>query len=240
MKNIKYPFILLAALFLNFISVQAHALVIDADAKGEINREHEVKVYYSEFKDGTLEKVADWYSNVADFELWLVKPDGKRIQLSTIPEDDHFKANFTPGQEGAYLLEISHVAEDPGDKTAYQFNAFAQVEVGGASGILPVSSYSPDLVLLKEQQKENQVKNKSFKTIYKGEKKEGITVTVFYPSGKTEELKSDAGGNVQIDLSEKGNYFLEATSYNPDEPGETSKSSYTSVWRVATQKFSVE
>lgn len=62
-------------------------------------------------------------------------------------------------------------------------------------------------------------------------------MTIFYPSGKTEEVKSNATGIVEVDFSEKGDYFFEATTYHPDEKGSTQKAPYNSVWRVATQKL---
>lgn len=238
MKYIKIITILIVALLCNFTSVQAHALVIETASKGEVGVEQEVKIYYSEFKDGTLEKVSDWYSNVADFKIWLIKPNAERVQLKTKAEDEHFRTVFTPENKGAYRLEISHMAEDPGDKTAYQFNAFAQVNVGEFTN-LPVFSTSPDLVLLESNQVSEQSHNKSFRTYFKGEPKNGVSVAVFYPSGRIEELQTNEKGELEIDFSESGSYFLEATTFDEEEAGKTSKASYDSVWRVATQKISI-
>ncbi|SHG16599.1 hypothetical protein SAMN05444483_105194 [Salegentibacter echinorum] len=236
MKNIKSFLLAFALMLLNITFVQAHALVIDTGKAGEIGKNHEVRVYYSEFEDRSLEKVADWYSNVADFQLWLVKPTGERIQLKTETGDDVYRANFTPKEQGIHRLEISHIAEDPGDGTDYQFNAFAQVIVGSKKETSVVTAESPELILL-EDFESKQPGKKQLKTYFKGKLKEGVTVTIFYPSGKTEDLKSNVAGIVEVDFSEKGNYFFEATTYHPEEKGNTQKAPYKSVWRVATQKL---
>ncbi len=236
MKNIKNSVLLLMFLFLSAGAAQAHALYIDTKPEGASGKNHEVKVYYSEFADGTVEKVADWYSNVADFDLWLVQPDGKRTRLSTTAHEDHYSANFTPEMNGAYRLEISHVAEDPGGETAYQFNAFAPVVIGKKAGMLPVTAESPELVLAEELQNTDPSK-RAFKTYFKGAPKEGVTATLFSPSGATKEVKSNSEGIFEVELDENGVYFLEATTYHEDEPGKTSKAAYNSVWRCATQKI---
>lgn len=236
MKNTKYSFLLVVFLFLTAGAVHAHALYIDTKAEGEHAEKQIVKVYYSEFADGTVEKVKDWYSNVADFELWLVHPNGKRTKLSTTAHEDHYSAYFTPDKNGAYRLEISHLAEDPGDGTAYQFNAFAPVIVGGKRKMIPVTAESPELVLAEELQHTDSLK-KIFLTYFKGEPKAGVTATVFLPSGETREVKSNSDGILEIPLNEKGIYFLEASTYHEDESGETKKAPYQSMWRCATQKI---
>ncbi|WP_424492932.1 hypothetical protein [Salinimicrobium sp. GXAS 041] len=236
MKNIKNSFLLLMFLFLSAGAVNAHALYIDTKPQGETGKNHEVKIYYSEFAEGTVEKVADWYSNVADFDLWLVQPNGSRTKLPTTAHEDHYSANFTPEKNGAYRLEISHTAEDPGDKTAYQFNAFAPVLVGKNALALPVNSESPELVLAEELSNTDASK-RVFRTYFKGALKEGVTATLFLPSGETKEVKSNSEGILEIELDENGVYFLEATTYHEDESGKTGKASYNSVWRCATQKI---
>ena len=236
MKKFKFPLLLLISFLMN-IAAHAHALVIDTEVNGTPGKKQEVKIYYSEFADGTVEKVADWYSNVADFELWFVHPDGERTQLSTTKQEDHFKAHFTPKEKGAYRLEISHLAEDPGDGTAYQFNAFANVWAGNASEVLPVTSQNPELVLVEEQPPAQNSAVRIFKTYFKGEPKEGVTATVFMPSGKKQEVTSNSEGVITLNLEEKGAHFIEATTYHENESGETQKAPYKAIWRCATQKI---
>ena len=237
MKNANLTLFLFGLMFFTAIMSHAHALVIDTKAQAVPGEEQEVKIYYSEFADGTVEKVADWYSNVADFKLWLIHPDGKRTLLPTIEQQDHFTANFTPEEEGAYRLEISHLAEDPGDGTAYQFNAFANVWAGNASAALPVTSENPELVLVEEHQPAKDSAVRTFKTYFKAEPREGITATVFMPSGKKKEVTSNSKAVITLNLEEKGAHFIEATTYHENEAGRTQKAPYKATWRVATQKI---
>ncbi|WP_152425063.1 hypothetical protein [Nafulsella turpanensis] len=202
-------------------------------------KKQEVRIYYSEFKDRTFEKVADWYSDVADFKLWLVQPNGKRVQLPTQAQEDHFTASFVPEQAGSYRLEIGHTAGDPGEGTAYQFNAFAQAWAGEPleAKRLPVGAAQPELVLAEELQLTAKPATKVFRSYFKGEPVGGISATLFLPSGKTETITSNAEGLLEVELKEKGIYFLEATTYHESEAGRTKKAPYQSVWRCATQKI---
>jgi len=236
MKNIKLILLFAFCFFLKTGIINAHALYIDVDKAGKTGKTHEVRVYYSEFEDRTNENISDWYSDVANFKLWLVGADGERVELSTVNKENHFYASFTPETKGIYRLEIGHTAEDPADGTAYQFNAFAQVYVGNEGEILPVTNESPDLVLIENSEKKDTI-SKTFKTYFNGIPVSDMKVTVFYPSGKKEEMKSDSEGTIEFGATEKGDYFLEATTYNEKEPGETNRSSYKSVWRVATYKI---
>lgn len=217
----------------------AHALYIDTDSQGKVGQSQEVKIYYSEFADGTVEKVSDWYSDVKDFQLWLIHPDGKKTQLETTAQEDHFTAHFVPESKGNYRLEISHTAEDPGENTAFQFNTFAQVHVGKKASELLLTADGPELYLLEKPQAKKDSRTKTFVTYFKGQPKGEIAATVFLPSGETKEIKSDAEGLLQINLPEDGTYFIEATTYHEKEAGNTKKAPYKSVWRCATQKIKV-
>ncbi|HLT07582.1 MAG TPA: hypothetical protein VK014_08655 [Cyclobacteriaceae bacterium] len=231
--------IILSALMLlvNLGWSHAHALYIDTDTQGKLGKEQEVKIYYSEFADGTVEKVADWYSDVKEFQLWLIHPDGKKTALETEAQEDHFTASFIPERKGTYRLEVSHTAEDPGEKTAYQFNTFAQVQVGKKASELPLTAGGPDLYLLETSQKGKDAK--TFVAYFKGQVQEGVKATLFLPSGETKEVTSDAAGQIHVQLPTEGTYFIEATTFHEKEGGQTKKASYESIWRCATQKIEI-
>lgn len=131
----------------------AHALYIDTNSKGNLDETHEVKVYYSEFADRTKEKVSDWYSDAASFELWLVRPNGMRVLLETKVENDHVSSSFIPKEKGVYRLEISHTTADVAEGTAYQFNAFAQVSVGNSGNAPSISKSTSNFLLVNENLK---------------------------------------------------------------------------------------
>lgn len=217
----------------------AHALYIDTDTQGKLATAHQVKIYYSEFADRTSEKINDWYSDVAKFELWLVKPNGKKVKLETTAKEDHFLASFTPEKEGIYRVEINHTAEDPADGTAYQFNAFAHVSVESTTTAPPHNTLKNALALIEEPSSLENTKTKTFKTYLDGKPKGDILATLFLPSGDKKEVKSNAEGLLEIDLEEEGIHFLEATIYQKEEAGKTKKGAYQSLWRCATQKIEI-
>lgn len=214
----------------------AHALYIDTNSEGKPGEVHNVNIYYSEFADKTHEKVADWYSDAADLELWLVQPNGTRVLLETQVKNDHLSASFVPNEKGIYRLEISHTTADVAEGTAYQFNAFAQVSVGNSGKTAPIGTKSPDLVLV-QQLPANNGQTKAFTTYFKGEVKEEVSATLFLPSGETKTLESNAEGIIEFSSNEEGIHFLEATTYHKSEAGKTKKETYQAIWRAATQKI---
>jgi hypothetical protein len=237
--NTKNTILSALLLFVTLGWSHAHALYIDTETHGKAGKEQEVKIYYSEFADGKVEKIADWYSDVKDFQLWLVHPDGKKTTLATTAHEDHFTAHFTPESKGTYRLEISHTAEDPGESTAYQFNTFAHVYVGKKIAELPLTANGPELYLLEKPLAKKNAQTKTFVTYFKGQPTAGVTATLFLPSGETKEVVSNENGLVEVELPRKGTYFIEATTYHEEEAGRTKKAPYESVWRCATQKIEV-
>ncbi len=214
---------------------QAHALYIDTPLEGSVGEKHDVKIYYSEFADRTKEKVSDWFSDVAGCTLWLIHPDGSRTQLETTAYNDHLRAGFIPGQKGIYRLEISHTTAEVPKKTAFQFNAFARVNVGEVKKGTDVSSEQAGFALLHVSRPRD--KNKKFKVLLNGRPAADIEVSLFFPSGKTKPLKSDQDGLLHFTSDEKGIHFLEATRFEKDQAGKTKRAAYSSLWRCATQKI---
>ena len=196
--NSKYPLLAILLLLLTCGWSQAHALYIDTPTQGKTGKVQQVKIYYSEFADGTEENVADWYSDVTDLQLWLIHPDGGKTQWETTAKEDHFTASFTPVTKGTYRLEISHTAEDPGEKTAYQFNTFAEIHVGNKATELPLTTGGPDLYLLEKPQSKKNSGSKPFITYFKGQKKGRVAVTLFLPSGETKEVMSNEDGLLEV------------------------------------------
>ncbi|WP_020533174.1 hypothetical protein [Flexithrix dorotheae] len=237
-NNFKQIYLFLFFSIVTVANALAHALYIDTEVSGKIGTEHQVKIYYSEFEDRKNEQISDWYSDVPEFALWLVSPNGKRTQLKTKANVDHFTAKFKPKKEGIYRLEINHTAKDPGEGTAYQFNAYAQVLIGKHTST-PVVSKTNGLALIEEASSMEHQTNKIFKTYLNGNIKGNVKVTLFLPSGEKQELKSDSNGELKINFDETGTYFIEATTYNKDEAGKTKTTAYKSMWRCATQKLNI-
>lgn len=235
MKSLKTALLLVLALIGFSSAGLAHALYIDTPSEGKLGEKQEVKVYYSEFADRTKEKVADWFSDAAEFELWLIHPNGERTLLQTTAHEGYLSADFTPAKKGVYRLEISHTTAEVPKETAFQFNAFANVKVGNKKKAADISSKSADfsLINLSKEGKED----KKFRVYLNGQPKANVEVTLFLPSGETKKLKSDKKGYVSFTSNEKGVHFLEATIFHKTLGGKTKQDAYSSLWRCATQKI---
>ena len=118
-----------ALLLLSVSNLFAHALWIETSTTGKTGQKQSVKIIYSE-PDDKPEKLADWFSDVKEFELWLTTPDKQKVKLTTVAGEDHFTSEFTPKKDGVYTLSISKAAKELGGTTIYEFNASAIVKVG--------------------------------------------------------------------------------------------------------------
>lgn len=234
MKVYKNGLLLVLFCLGNVFLAHSHALYIDTNLKGELGQEHQVKVYYSEFADQTNEKLADWFSDVRQFDLWLVHPDGHREKLPTTARDSYVGASFTPHKEGVYRLLISHITKDVPKETAFQFNTSAKVRVGATPTAAEIKT--ADFVIV-QQKIENNPSVRKLMVYFKGNPKPGVEVSVYSPSGKINTLTTDENGSLKIKLNQQGTYFLEATMFQQDKPGETAADSYKKLWRCATLKL---
>jgi uncharacterized GH25 family protein len=173
-----YRYLILAALLmLAFNSTSfAHALWIEAEPQGALGKSHAVKIFYGEYAEKEFEKTNKWYSDVNTFLLWLVAPDGKKVQLSYSEAGDHYMATFIPNQEGVYILTTSHNAKEVDGGYIYQFNASAAVTVGKSK---EVAQSLPGNELYLEPVKNSKGKSGIVKAYYKGQPAADITITVW-------------------------------------------------------------
>lgn len=219
------------ALMLTMIIVgaQAHALWIHTASNAEKGKPHPFKIYYADYHENAIESVADWYSDVKEFELYLISPSGEKSKLNPTATAEYFEGSFTPEEEGEYRLEISHTA-DPGEsKTAYQFNAFAQVRVGKGKSKDKVAT---DLALIREAD------SSVYKVLFKGKPLAEGEVMVLGPDAVVQELKTGKKGKTNLDLTAKGTYYAEAT--HTEKLPENDPSGLEAIWRCATQATTIE
>ncbi|WP_192346877.1 DUF4198 domain-containing protein [Algoriphagus sp. Y33] len=221
-------FCLTLMLMMLIVSVQAHALWIHTASNAEKGKEHPYRIYYADYHENAIEAVANWYSDVKEFELWLISPSGKKTRLEPTATVEYFEGTFLPEEEGEYRMEISHTA-DPGDsKTAYQFNAYAQVWVGKGKSKAKVDT---DLALIKN------ANSSEYELLYKGKPLAEGDVMVLGPNAETQELKTGKKGKVSLDLANKGVYFAEAT--HTEKLPENDPSGLKAIWRCATQAIEI-
>ncbi|OZI07309.1 hypothetical protein BWI93_14835 [Siphonobacter sp. BAB-5385] len=223
------------ALCLSLSSAFAHALWLQTPAVGKKGQAQTVKISYAEPGE-TPEKVADWYSDVKEFSLWLVAPDQTKTKLSVNPADDHFTATFTPTQDGVYTLAVGHEAKELGGTTKYQFNATATVTVGKASG---KSATPNELTVALAQGKPFKVgKPVSLESVFKNTPSEKIYISVHSPSGWSRQVVTNAQGVAEFTPLWPGTYYVEG-SKTEKEQGQLQGKDYKSVWRCATLTFDV-
>ncbi|MFT4017936.1 MAG: DUF4198 domain-containing protein [Agriterribacter sp.] len=217
------------AMLLLSVSIYAHALWIETNATGKKGQQQDVKIFYGEYAEFSPEKVKDWYSDVKDFTLWLVAPDGQKKQLTTSPQEDHYTASFTPDKDGVYILQVSHSAKDLGRTTVYQFNTSAIVAVGKNE----TADVKHNLNPLKFQLKAGKVNEPvTIQAFYKDAVSEKMSVTVFSPKGWTKQIEGK-NGIAEFVPEWKGKYMIEV-SRSDDEKGEHHGKEYTGIWRCAT------
>lgn len=217
------------------LQISAHALWIETPAKGKKGQAQTVKVFYGEYAEFNPDRVADWYSDVKDFKLWLISPDGQKHQLETKQFENHFESSFTPAQDGAYTLVVSHEPKDLGGTTKYQFNSSASVLVGAVGK--PVDTNPNPFKLAVEQGKPGQpVVVKGF---FNGAVADKFEATIFSPKGWTKQIKADAEGKVVFVPEWKGTYMIEISRYDKSA-GKHNNADYDGEWRCATNLIEVK
>ncbi|GAB3994165.1 hypothetical protein GCM10028807_31280 [Spirosoma daeguense] len=236
MKRLSILTILLSTLFLG--NVYAHALWIETNPVGQKGQKQTVTILYAE-PDENPEKVADWYSDVKEFELWLIGPDGQKNKLTVTPGQDRFTADFTPEKDGVYTLAVGHGAKDLGGTTKYQFNATAAVTVG-KSATAPTNH--PNELNVAETQfgKAYKVgKPISLAGFFKEKPSEKLHITVSSPSGWNRSIVTNAEGVAEFTPVWPGRYKIEA-SKTEKTTGEQNSKPYQAVWRCATYVIDVQ
>lgn len=221
----------IVSIFLVAVSFKlyAHALWIETNANGKKGQQQEVKIFYGEYAEFSPEKIADWYSDVKDFTLWLVAPDGQKTKLAASPKEDHYTASFTPDNDGVYTLQVSHSAKDLGRTTLYQFNTSATVAVGKNDTADIKGNSNPLKFRLKGSKINEPVTIEGF---FNDGTSDKMSVTVFSPKGWTRQLEGK-NGIASFVPEWKGKYMIEV-SRSDEEKGDHNGKEYTGIWRCAT------
>ena len=189
----------------------AHALWIETSTQGEMNKKHEVTIFYAEPND-KHEIITDWWSDTASFTLWLTLPNGKREQLTLQKGEDHFKSSFIPKVPGVYKLAINHnVAQLAGD-TQYQFNASASVVVGTSKMKPDFTTNSAENGLFIQYKIQNNGGENPEVSILILDGEQPVAkneVTVIAPSGWKKTLVTNDNGIATFDAEWRGDYIFE-------------------------------
>lgn len=229
----KKLFSIAALLLVSMSNIFAHALWIETSTTGKAGQKQAIKIVYSE-PDDKPEKLADWYSDVKDFELWLTTPDKQKVKLATVAGEDHFTSDFTPEKDGVYTLSISKAAKDLGGSTIYEFNASAIVKVGKSLAGNDADFNTNAISVYADASKAFKInKPFGFTTFLKGKPTEKLHVAIASPSGWNRNISSAANGVAEFTPIWPGTYKIE-TSTSEKAEGDHFGKPYTSIWRCAT------
>src|SRR3546814_66056 len=218
------------------LQLSAHALWIEAHPEGKSGKAHTVKVFYGEPSADTPDKIADWWSDVASFSLWLIKPDGSKEQLKTTAQGDHFAATFTPSGDGVYSLSVSHNVAEISGGTLYQFNATALVTVGKGGDVSPeYAAGSNELYLFAEPSASLRTGRELAVSALQSDGPAAESyISAFAPTGWAKSFQADASGKGSFVPEWKGVYLLEA-----GKGEEVTGKDYENVYRIATLRVAV-
>lgn len=214
-------------------SVFAHALWIETSSSGKKGQAQEVKVFFGEYESKEPDTAKKWFSNLKDFKLVLIAPNGTTKVLTTSPDVLFFKTTFTPDQDGTYKLAIVHEVAAIYEHAKIEYYAFADVAVGNAPKI---NTSFPENALLTIRADKNVLKAgdiASHQVVYNKVPFAKQKLTIVNPDGKKQEPETDTEGKYTFKPEQKGNYFIEAFTEDKT-PGTLGGKSYEKVWHLVT------
>ena len=224
--------LLLFFLAFNLSNVFSHAIWIETASTGKKGQAQEVKIFFGEYEANEPDSTAKWFSNLKDFKLVLIAPNGTTKVLTASPDLHFYKASFTPDQNGTYKLSVVHEVADIYEKGKLMYYAFADVAIGTkklnngfpANAALTIR---PDQSVLKVgESSTNQL-------IYDKKPFAKQKITLVNPERKVIPTETDADGKFIFKPEAKGNYFIEA--YTEEKTtGKLNGKDYEKVWHLIT------
>ncbi|MHA7865029.1 DUF4198 domain-containing protein [Flagellimonas marinaquae] len=230
--------LIVTILFIAFplLSASAHYLWIETNDSGTKGQAQEVRVHYGEYTYGVIEKVeGEAFPAVANFTLWVIAPNGTRIELVTKAMEDHYLASFIPSQNGVYTVALNNNEIDVIDYTQYDFGIFkthyhstAKVRVG-ADGETQVAN--PEGIVVKELEQDGE--ETKLQVWYKGQPLANNELKVYVADLWSKTLYTDDNGEVSFALPWETKYIVETTT-KEEIPGTYNGKEYEFIWHCAT------
>lgn len=217
-----------------------HALWIETNTSGKNGQAQEVKVFLGEYAANERDSTQNWFSNMRDFSLFLIAPDGKKSQLTTTASGNHFKASFTPSIAGTYVLSIDHLVTEVYGGSKIHYYALAQVTVNGSTpGSNNLAANAAFGVLANATVKYKVNSAEKVQLLYKKNAVKTGSLAVQSPEGWAKTFKADANGIVSFVPFWVGLYLLEGT-FTEEESGVHEGKDYKRVWHCTTYCLPVE
>ncbi|WP_378186519.1 DUF4198 domain-containing protein [Aquimarina sp. W85] len=242
-NNIWYALLLLMITTPSF----AHFLWIDTPSKGTIGKEQEIQVFFGEYTSGVWEKTeGEVFQDAEDFTMWVVAPDGSKIELSVVQKELSFSTNFTPKMEGTYTVIVDNKNYKVLDYTEYdygifrpQYHATSKIDVGTGTK-KNTASVNPSSLSIVDISKVAYTQNATvdLQVVFKGKPLADAEVTIFIKDEWSKKMKTDSKGIISFSLPWNADYIVEAT-HEDKIPGTFQEKPYQFTWHCAvyTIKF---
>lgn len=204
--------ILTIVAFLAVLHTSAHAVFLETNLQGAKGKSHTVKVVYGE--PGEYENIADWwwYKAGTQVTLELTKPDGSKVTLPTVANEDNLSAKFVPDQDGVYHVSLQlDTDRKEGAKTQYQIHAVSTIRVGGSKLGNNAAHIGNELHVYVDQAPLKNKKEVSLTLYEKGVPVANSFLQVIAPSGWIRWVETDSNGTARFIPEWKGKYFAEAS-----------------------------
>jgi uncharacterized GH25 family protein len=225
--------LLISLSLLAISSTFAHALWIETATTGKKGQVQPIKIFFGEKTTNDISTTKKWFSNLKDFDLILIAPDGIKTHLQPTADSLFYNASFTPDKDGTYLLSIVHHVKDLYQQAKLNYYAFASVTIGDITTLnksFPADAsltIRPSKLLLKMNDAA------SHQLIYQQASLAKERITIISPDKKKLELETDKDGLFNFNPTQKGGYFLEAFVEDA-RPGSFEGKNYEKVWHVVT------
>ncbi|RYY62838.1 MAG: hypothetical protein EOO05_01185 [Chitinophagaceae bacterium] len=216
----------------------AHAMWIETNPSGKKGISQEVRVYFGEFGDKDITPTATWFSDISQFSLVLVAPDGTETILKATPKEMYYSASFTPTSEGVYSLAMHHVVKQVYNGMVLDYNSSATVQVGAAN----VKSARPsrNVIAVLPTVKASYVASQpiSIQAFFEGRPAGQKEVEVVAPNGWSKKLYTDSLGFASFTPLWDGKYNVEYTSTEKKE-GDHQSEKFSSWYYCSTMIITV-
>jgi hypothetical protein len=230
--------ILIIPLFLlTSLTTYAHYLWLETDAIAELGRVHEIRVHFGEYTYGVIETVqGEAFPAVAQFELWLIAPDGTKTLLVTEAREDFYMARFTPEQPGTYTAALNNNEIEVIDYTQYDFGIFkthyhATARILAGKEEEASVADNPQGIVIKQLVSANE--ETRLQVLYKGKPLPENELKVYVADLWSKTLETDADGIVTFGLPWDTKYIVEST-IKEEVPGTYKGKPYEFIWHCAT------
>ncbi|PIB34779.1 ferredoxin [Reichenbachiella sp. 5M10] len=233
----KHTILFLTLLLSSVAPSFAHFMWVETNPTGHIDQSQEVRVFFGEYTYGVFEKVGEEsFNKMADFDLWVVSPSGKKSTLKTTAKENAYVAQFTPTENGTYTVILDNNNIEVIDYTKYDFGIFkthyhSVVPVQVGTNITDsVLQNEKGLAIKKIATNDDTVLLQVFfqnKPLAKNE------LTVFVADQWSKTLYTDEDGKVSFELPWDTKYIVETTT-KEEVPGKYKGDAYEFVWHCAT------